>query len=243
MEPADPDFYYHSSPLLQSCHVHQRHHFGHQQHKQYLSRAPIRGGSTTTPVGGGPKRPHLSCSEPCGMEQLTLGIASVPQGTKQFIGLNGERACLARQAEGNQQQQQHLHHLQYNQKQLRGQTDYAPQVCQLKSHYFSADVDSRLNHLTVKREGRFQEILARHEGRLGNGSSNHSIFIAKNKKNRHELEEISSDLKDYQREYFSLPCYDSNFNFKIVYNNSNYSSNSMQILSPDSNHSLKNEFL
>ena len=28
-----------------------------------------------------------------------LGIASVPLGTKQFISLNGERACSARQAE------------------------------------------------------------------------------------------------------------------------------------------------
>ena len=34
---------------------------------------------------------HLSfCSVPFGLEQLTLGIASVPQETKQFIALNGE---------------------------------------------------------------------------------------------------------------------------------------------------------
>ena len=38
-------------------------------------------------------------------EQRTLGIASVPQGTKQFIALNGERACSARWAEAIQQQQ------------------------------------------------------------------------------------------------------------------------------------------
>ena len=49
--------------------------------------------------------PGLSfCSEPFGLEQRNLGIASVPQGTKQFIALNGERACSARQAEAKQQQ-------------------------------------------------------------------------------------------------------------------------------------------
>ena len=42
------------------------------------------------------KSPHLSfCSEPFGLEQRTLGIALVPQGTKQFIAINGERACWA----------------------------------------------------------------------------------------------------------------------------------------------------
>ena len=48
------------------------------------------------------KSPHLSfCSEPFGLEQRTLGIASVLQGTKQFIALNGERGCSATQAEAN----------------------------------------------------------------------------------------------------------------------------------------------
>ena len=84
-------------PRLSGC-VNRNHH---------LSEAPLRGGCTPTPNGVGPNRPHLSfCSEPFGLEQRTLGIASVPQGTKQFIALNGERACSARQAETRQQQQQ-----------------------------------------------------------------------------------------------------------------------------------------
>ena len=75
----------------------------------HLSGAPLRGGCTQTPNGVGPNRPHLSfCSEPFGLEQRTLGIASVPQGTKQFIACNGERACSTRQAEARRQQQQHL---------------------------------------------------------------------------------------------------------------------------------------
>ena len=74
---------------------------------EHLSGAPHRGGCTPTPDGVGPNRPHLSfCSEPFGLEQRTLGIASVPQGTKEFVILNGEWACSARQAETNQQQQQ-----------------------------------------------------------------------------------------------------------------------------------------
>ena len=73
----------------------------------HLSGAPLRGRCTLTPNGVRPNRPHLSfCSEPFGLEQCTLGIASVPQGTKQFIALNGERACSARRAETTQQQQQ-----------------------------------------------------------------------------------------------------------------------------------------
>ena len=64
-------------------------------------------GCTPTPDGVGPNRLHLSfCSDPYGLEQRTLGIASVPQGTNKFITLNGERACSARQAETKQQQQQ-----------------------------------------------------------------------------------------------------------------------------------------
>ena len=48
----------------------------------------------------GPNRPHLSfCTEPFGLEQRTMGIASAPQGMKQFMAVNGERACSARQAE------------------------------------------------------------------------------------------------------------------------------------------------
>ena len=51
---------------------------------------PLRGGCTPTADGVGPHRPHLSfCSEQFGLEQRTLGIASVRQGTKQFIALNG----------------------------------------------------------------------------------------------------------------------------------------------------------
>ena len=62
-----------------------------------------------TPNGVGPNRPHLSFySEPFGLEQRTLGIASVPQGTKQFIAINGERTCSARQAGANQQQPKYL---------------------------------------------------------------------------------------------------------------------------------------
>ena len=58
--------------------------------------------------------PPLSfCSEPFGLERRTLGIASVPQGTMQFIALNGERACSARRAEATQQQQQLAEKLNY----------------------------------------------------------------------------------------------------------------------------------
>ena len=58
---------------------------------QHLSGEPLRGGFTQTPNTVWPNRPHLSfCSEPFGQEQRTLEIASVPQGTKQFIALNGD---------------------------------------------------------------------------------------------------------------------------------------------------------
>ena len=71
----------------------------------HLSGVPLCGGCTLTPNRVGPNRPYLSfCSEPFHLEQCTLGIALVPQGTKQFIALNGEQACSARQAEAKQQQ-------------------------------------------------------------------------------------------------------------------------------------------
>ena len=86
---------FHFLPLKETRHTKQTQHSFH-----HLSGEPLRGGCTWTPNGVGPNRPHLSfCSAPFGLEQRTLGIASVPQGTKQFIALDGERACSARQAE------------------------------------------------------------------------------------------------------------------------------------------------
>ena len=75
----------------------------------HLLGAPLRGGCIPTPHRVGSNRPHLSfCSEPFGLEQRTLGIASVPQGTKQFIAINGELEYSARQATAKQQQQRRL---------------------------------------------------------------------------------------------------------------------------------------
>ena len=72
----------------------------------HLSGSPLRGGCTPTPNGVGPNLPHLSfCSAPFSLEQRPLGIALAPQGTKQFVALNGDRTCSARQAEARQQQQ------------------------------------------------------------------------------------------------------------------------------------------
>ena len=73
-----------------------------QHYEQHLPGAPLRGGCTPSPNWVGPNLPHLSCSDPFGLEQRTLGIASVVQGTRQFIALNEKRACSARQAEARQ---------------------------------------------------------------------------------------------------------------------------------------------
>ena len=52
---------------------------------------PLHSGCTMTPNRVGPNCTHSSfCSEPFGQDQhRTLGIASVPQGTKLFIALKG----------------------------------------------------------------------------------------------------------------------------------------------------------
>ena len=69
--------------------------------------APLCGGCTPTADGVGSNRPHLFfCAEPFGLEQHILGIASVPQETKQFTALSDEWACKARQAEAKHRQQE-----------------------------------------------------------------------------------------------------------------------------------------
>ena len=82
-------------------------------HKQVLKRLYIGGASPWWMYPDSWRSranlPHLSfCSDPLGLEQRTLEIASVPQGMQRFIYLDWERACSARQDETKQQQQQVL---------------------------------------------------------------------------------------------------------------------------------------
>ena len=75
--------------------------------------ALLRGWCTPTPDLVGPNRPTSpSAPSHSAWTSASCGIASVHSRTKQFIDLNGERACSARKAKAKQQQwkqQQHQH--------------------------------------------------------------------------------------------------------------------------------------